>query len=112
MLGDGESFPLIDGRYRRSGCHRCFNKRKKRDREERGIGLPPPRPASHLQVNRHIAWSQADDDYLRQHLPVDEVEDIAKALGRSVNAIYIRRAALGPASMRIRHRIAQPWRIG
>ena len=74
--------------------------------------MPPPRPPENLQVNRHIAWTQADDDYLREHLSTDDVEDIAEALGRSVNAIYIRRGALGLASLRIRHRVAQPWKIG
>ncbi len=112
-LGDGDSLPLTGLKaYRRSECHACFNKRKKRDREERGIGLPPPRPPENLQVNRHIPWTQEDDNYLREHLGTDDVEDIAIALGRSINAIYVRRSILGLQSLRIRHRVAQPWRIG
>lgn len=110
VFADGDSFPKIR-KYSRRECHLCFRARKRRDRQERGIGVPPPRPPENLQINRHILWSKEDDDFLRDHLNKLPVENIAVALGRSINAIYVRRAALGLASMRVSHRVAQPWTI-
>lgn len=111
-LADGDSFPLISGvGARRRNCHHCVNARKKMDREERGIGVPGPRPPEAQQTKRWQAWTKEDDEYLREHLGVESYEDIAVHVGRSVRAVYKRRDVLGLAPVRKRHRVAKPWRI-
>lgn len=112
VLADGDSFPLISGvgAHRRS-CHKCVNAKKKRDREERGIGLPPPRPAEHLQVNKKRQWSTSEDQYLRDNINTQSYEAIALALGRSLNSIYTRRQVLGLATVRKSNRVEKPWTI-
>jgi hypothetical protein len=113
-LADGDSFPVISGvGARRRSCHKCVNARKKRDREERGIGLPAPRPPEQLQTSRYQLWSAEDDRQLRDRIAAGEgYEDIAIALGRSLRSVYKRRSDLGLARIRKSHRVAKPWRIG
>ena len=115
QLADGDSFPILNAgtknQARRTACHRCTNARKKRDREERGIGLPTPRPPEALQTNRKRQWSVQDDDYLRANLTASSYEEIAVALGRSLSSVYTRRSILGLAPVRKRHRVAKPWQV-
>lgn len=112
-LADGDSFPIISGvGARRKACHKCVNAQKKRDREERGIGVPQSRPPEALQTNKKRQWSAEDDQFLRENIAGVSYEEIAVALGRSVNAVYQRRDALGLSPVRKRHRVAKPWRIG
>jgi hypothetical protein len=114
-LADGDSFPAIDGGRggRRSVCHKSHNARKKRDRIQRGIGLPAPRPPEQLQTSRYQLWSAEDDRQLRERIAAGEgYEDIALALGRSLASVYKRRSDLGLAPVRKRHRVAKPWKIG
>lgn len=110
-LADGDSFPLINkgAGGRRKTCHHCTNARKKQDREERGIGLP--RPPEAQQTSKWQRWSAEDDRYLREHIEGQSYEDIAVALGRSVRSVYKRREVLGLPPVRVRHRVAQPWKI-
>lgn len=111
-LADGESFPVIAGKgVRRSTCHDCTNLKKKRDREERGIGLPAPRPAEELQTNKKQRWTESDDLYLTENLPNKSYEEIALVLGRSLRAVYKRREILGITQVRKAHRVEEPWRI-
>ena len=111
-LADAASFPIITGTLRRRSCHDCVNAQKKRDREERGIGLPPPpRPPEPLQVNKRRQWTKAEDDFLREHVSDTGYEELAVKLGRSVRAVYIRRDRLGLPKVRKEHRVAEPWRI-
>ena len=111
-LADGDSFPLINGGAggRRSVCHRCHNLRKKRDRIQRGIGVP--RPPERLQTSKYRLWTADDDKYLREHVDTDSYENIAIALGRSLRSVYKRRADLGLAAVRKKHRVEKPWSIG
>lgn len=110
-LADGDSFPLINqGKGgRRKTCHRCTNDNKKRDRDERGIGLP--RPAEKLQTASYRRWTKEEDEYLREHVQDTSYENMAIALGRSLNSIYTRRGILGLAKVRMSHRVAKPWLI-
>jgi len=112
-LADGDSFPLINqGKGgRRKTCHLCTNAKKKRDREDRGIGLPAPRPPEELQTNRRRQWSLEEDNYLRENVGTLTYEEMAIALGRSLLAVYQRRDRLGIARVRKRHRVEKPWRI-
>lgn len=111
-LADGDSFPIISGvGARRRACHNCVNAKKKRDREERGIGLPAPRPPEELQSNRKQRWAAEDDKYLREHVGSQSYEAIALELGRSLRAVYKRRDILGLSAVRTRHRVEKPWRI-
>jgi hypothetical protein len=112
-LADGDSFPVISGvGARRKACHRCVNAQKKRDREERGIGVPAPRPPEAQQTKRWQKWSAEDDRLLREKLEEGlGYEDIAVLLGRSLRSVYKRREILGLARVRKRHRVAKPWRI-
>lgn len=112
-LADGESFPLINRGLggRRKVCHNCQNARKKRDREERGIGLPAPRPPEELQTNKKQRWSEEDDTYLRENIDGLSYEEIAVALGRSLLAVYKRRDVLKLSKVRKSHRVAKPWQI-
>ena len=110
-LADGDSFPQLAA-GRRHVCHRCQNSRKKRDREDRGIGLPPPRPPEDQQTNKRRQWSAEDDEQLREQISAGTgYEAIAVGLGRSVYAVYKRREVLGLAQVRKRHRVAKPWSI-
>lgn len=111
-LADGDSFPVISGvGARRKACHHCTNAKKKRDREERGIGVPLPRPPEEQQTNRRAQWSAEDDRYLREHVGAQSYEAIAVVLGRSLRSVYKRRSDLGIAAIRVRHRVEKPWRI-
>lgn len=112
-MADGDSFPVISGvGARRRNCHKCVNARKKRDREERGIGVPPPRPPEALQTSKYRLWSAEDDQLLRYGIEAgDSYEAIAIALGRSLRSVYKRRSDLGLAAVRKRHRVAKPWKI-
>lgn len=114
-LADGDSFPILNARTknqaRRKTCHHCTNAIKKQLREERGIGLPKPRPAEELQTKKWQQWSKADDDYLREHIGSESYEELAVALGRSLRAVYKRRDILGLAKVRMSHRVEKPWRI-
>jgi hypothetical protein len=114
-LADGDSFPVLNaGKHnqaRRRTCHKCTNANKKRLREERGIGVPEPRPRMDLQTNRWRQWSAGDDRYLRENIAGESYEVIAEALGRSLRAVYKRRDILGLSTVRKRHRVAQPWKI-
>jgi hypothetical protein len=112
-LVDGESFPLINQGEggRRKVCHNCQNARKKRDREERGIGVPVPRPKEELQTNRKQLWTEADDTYLRENIEHLSYEEIAVHLGRSLSAVYKRREVLGITVVRKAHRVLKPWQI-
>jgi hypothetical protein len=112
-LADGDSFPVISGvgAHRRT-CHHCTNAKKKRDREQRGIGLPPAeRPPERLQTAKYQRWSSEEDDYLRENVGGMSYEDIAVALGRSLNSVYTRRGILGLAKVRKNHRVEKPWQI-
>jgi hypothetical protein len=112
QLADGDSFPIISGvGARRRACHKCVNARKKRDREERGIGVPPPRPPEELQTSKYRHWTADDDKYLRENIAGMSYEQIAVALGRSLPSVYKRRTVLGLAAVRKSHRVAKPWRI-
>jgi hypothetical protein len=111
-LADGDSFPVISGvGARRKACHHCVNAQKKKDREERGIGVPTPRPPEAQQTKRWQKWTKEDDEYLREHIGVESYEDIAVHVGRSVRAVYKRRDILGLARVRKSHRVEKPWRI-
>ena len=115
-LADGDSFPLLNrgtpNEARRKACHRCHNARKKQDREQRGIGVPAPRPPEELQTRKWQAWTAEDDQTLRQGIAEGVgYEDIAAKLGRSLNSVYTRRSILGLAVVRKRHRVAKPWQI-
>lgn len=112
-LADGDSFPVISGTgARRRACHLCVNRQKKKDREERGIGLPPrTRPPEELQTAKRRQWSQADDLYLRENAYRFSYEELAIMLGRSVRAVYKRREILGLPIVRTKHRVKKPWRI-
>lgn len=114
-LADGDSFPMLNaGKHnqaRRKTCHKCTNAKKKRDRILRGIGVPAPRPPMELQTNKKLQWSAEDDTYLRENINALSYEEIAVALGRSMNSVYQRRGYLGLAIVRKKHRVARPWRI-
>jgi hypothetical protein len=111
-LADGDSFPVISGvGARRRACHNCTNAKKKRDREERGIGVPAPRPPEQLQTSKYQRWAAWEDAYLREHLEVMGFEVIAVALGRSLHSVYTRRRILGLAKVRKSHRVEKPWKI-
>lgn len=111
-LADGDSFPVITGTgARRRNCHHCVNAQKKRDREERGIGVPAPRPPEVLQTNKRRQWSKEDDTYLREKVGVQSYEEIAVSLGRSLRSVYKRRSDLGLAAVRMKHRVEKPWVI-
>lgn len=116
-LADGDSFPLLNrgtkNEARRKTCHDCTNRKKKQDREQRGIGLPPAeRPPERLQTSKYQRWSINDDQRLRDGIEAGEsYEQIAVALGRSLNSVYTRRAVLGLSKVRKTHRVETPWRI-
>lgn len=111
-LADGDSFPVISGvGARRRVCHHCTNRKKKRDRILRGIGVPAPRPPAELQTNKKLQWSVEDDKYLRENVGGISYEEIAVALGRSLTAVYQRRERLGLANVRKKHRVEKPWKI-
>jgi hypothetical protein len=111
-LADGDSFPIISGvGARRKACHNCVNAQKKRDREQRGIGLAGPRPAERLQTSKYQRWSVEEDRLLRYNIDRMSYEDIAIALGRSLNSVYTRRGILGLAKVRKSHRVEKPWKI-
>lgn len=114
-LADGESFPILNrgtkNEARRKTCHDCTNANKKRLREERGIGLPTPRPPEELQTSKYRRWTKEDDDYLREHIKQQTYDQLAVHLGRSLLAIYNRRTFLGLAKVRTSKRVAEPWRI-
>ena len=113
-LADGDSFPLINqGKGgRRKVCHHCQNAQKKLDREERGIGLPRVRPSEQLQTSKYQQWTTGDEAYLREEYANGaSYEDIALALGRSANAVFLRRARLGLPRQRKQHRVEKPWTI-
>lgn len=111
-LADGDSFPVISGvGARRKACHNCVNRQKKRDREERGIGVPAPRPAEELQTSKYQRWSVEEDNYLREKLNHSSYEEIAVALGRSLHSVYTRRRILGLSQVRKSHRVEKPWKI-
>lgn len=111
-LADGDSFPLINqGRGgRRKTCHKCTNAKKKRDRQERGIGVPT-RPEARLQTSKYQVWTAEEDSFLRENVTTMSYEAIAVALGRSLNSVYTRRGILGLATVRKRHRVEKPWQI-
>jgi hypothetical protein len=112
QLADGDSFPVISGvGARRRACHNCVNAKKKRDREERGIGVPAPRPPEALQTNKKRQWSSEDDTFLRENLNHSSYEEIAVALGRSLHSVYTRRRILGLSKVRKSHRVEKPWKI-
>lgn len=111
QLADGDSFPIINGTYRRKSCHNCTNAKKKRDREQRGIGVPAPRPPELMQTRKKERWSKSDDDYLREHIEDMSYENIAIVLGRSLRSVYKRREILGLAAVRTKHRVEKPWSI-
>ena len=110
-LADGDSFPVISGTgARRRACHNCVNRQKKRDRIQRRIGVP--RPPERLQTSKWQQWTEVDDRILRDCLEAGfGYEEIAVALGRSVNAIYQRRERLGLPRVRKKHRVEKPWKI-
>lgn len=111
-LADGDSFPVISGvGARRRACHNCVNRQKKRDREERGIGVPTPRPPVELQTAKWTQWTVEDDNYLRENLNHSSYEEIAVALGRSLDSVYTRRRILGLSQVRKSHRVEKPWKI-
>lgn len=115
-LADGASFPILNARTknqaRRKTCHDCTNAMKKQGREERGIGLPtPPRPPENLQTSKYRHWTKEEEDFLRDHINEMGYEDMARALGRSLDSIYTRRGILGLARVRRSHRVAHPWKI-
>jgi hypothetical protein len=110
-LADGDSFPqLASGR--RHVCHKCQNAQKKQDREQRGIGVPAPRPPEAQQVNKYRLWSAEDDKQLRAGIDAGTgYEELAVQLGRSIRSVYKRREVLGLAPVRKRHRVAKPWSV-
>jgi hypothetical protein len=115
-LADGASFPILNAgtknQARRKVCHDCHNARKRRDREERGIGRPAPRPPQNMQTSAYQHWSAGEDQRLRELIASGtSYEEIAVALGRSMLSVYNRRAVLGIARVRPSHRVAQPWRV-
>ena len=111
-LADGDSFPIISGvGARRKACHNCTNAKKKRDREERGIGLPAPRPPERMQTSRYRRWTVDEDNYLREHVEDTSYENMDIVLGRSLNSVYTRRGILGLAKIRKSHRVEKPWKI-
>jgi hypothetical protein len=112
-LADGDSFPVISGTgARRKVCHNCQNALKKRDREERGIGLAGPRPPERLQTSKYQRWSEVEDRILRDCIDAGiDYEEIAIALGRSLNSVYTRRGILGLSKVRKSHRVEKPWKI-
>jgi hypothetical protein len=114
VLADGDSFPLLNrgtkNEARRKICHHCTNAKKKRYREERGIGTPP-RPEARLQTSKYKVWTADEDNYLRENVGTQTYEDMAVALGRSLNSVYARRGILGLATVRKRHRVEKPWKI-
>lgn len=115
-LADGPSFPLLNAgtsnQARRKVCHHCQNLQKKRDREERGIGLPTPaRPPEALQTSKYRRWTQEEDDYLRDRVQDTSYENMALALGRSLDSVYNRRIVLGLPRPRKKHRVEKPWKI-
>ena len=114
-LADGNSFPILNAgkvnQSRRRTCHNCTNARKKRDREERGIGVPPPRPPEELQTSKYARWDAEEDTFLRENVGALSYEEIAVALGRSLHSVYTRRGILGLAVVRKRHRVEKPWQI-
>lgn len=112
VLADGDSFPVISGvGARRRSCHKCVNAKKKRDRDERDIGRPAPRPPEQLQTNKRRQWTIEDDRYLRENIGDYTYEAIAVALGRSLRSVYKRREVLGLSAVRKRHRVAKPWKV-
>lgn len=113
-LADGASFPLINqGKGgRRKTCHNCTNAKKKRDRIERGIGVPNPRPPLNLQTSSWTQWTLEQDQILREGIETgSSYEEIAIALGRSLSSVYQRRVRLGLTRVRKTHRVEKPWRI-
>jgi hypothetical protein len=111
-LADGDSFPIISGvGARRKTCHHCTNAKKKRDREERGIGVPPPRPAEVLQTSKYQRWAAEEDTFLRENVGAMGYEEIAVTLGRSLHSVYTRRGILGLANVRKKHRVEKPWKM-
>ena len=115
-LADGDSFPLLNrgtkNEARRKVCHHCTNAQKKRLREERGIGLPPSqRPPVPMQTAKRRWWSAEEDKFLRESIGTESYEDMAYALGRSLNAVYTRRGILGLSTVRKKHRVEKPWKI-
>ena len=112
-LADGDSFPIISSvGARRRACHTCVNLAKKRDREERGIGLPPSRrPPEDQQTSKYMRWEAWEDKYLTENVAHMSYEELAVALGRSLHSVYTRRAVLGIAAVRVSHRVAEPWKI-
>jgi hypothetical protein len=110
QLADGDSFPVISGvGARRKACHDCVNRQKKRDREERGIGRPSARPPEELQTSKYRRWSAEEDKYLRENITGQSYEQIAVALGRSLDSVYTRRRILGLATVRTSRRVETPW---
>jgi hypothetical protein len=111
-LADGDSFPVISGvGARRKACHNCTNAKKKQDRIQRGIGVPPARPPEPLQTSKYRRWTAEEDNYLREHVEDTSYENMAIALGRSLNSVYTRRGILGLAKVRKQHRVEKPWSI-
>lgn len=115
-LADGDSFPVLNAgkpnEARRKSCHNCFNSQKKRDREERGIGVPGPRPPEQLQTSKYQKWSVEEDQRMRDAIAAGETYmDIAVSLGRSLNSVYTRRSILGMSKVRKQHRVEKPWKI-
>lgn len=111
-LADGDSFPVISGvGARRRACHKCVNAQKKRDRIQRGIGVPEPRPPAALQTNTKRQWSVEDDTYLRENVGGVSYEELAVNLGRSLQSVYKRRDILGLSAVRKKHRVEKPWKI-
>jgi hypothetical protein len=113
-LADGDSFPLINqgAGGRRKVCHACQNRQKKRDRIERGIGVPEPRPPLNLQTSSWTQWTAEDDQILREgHESGRNFEEIAVTLGRSLSSVYQRRVRLGLPRVRTSHRVEKPWKI-
>jgi hypothetical protein len=115
-LADGDSFPILNAgtknQARRKTCHHCTNAAKKRSREERGIGLPPSeRPPARLQTSKYQRWATDEDRLLRYNIDRMSYEDIAIALGRSLNSVYTRRSILGLSKVRKSHRVERPWKI-
>lgn len=114
-LVDGDSFPILNAgkvnQSRRRTCHSCTNALKKKDREERGIGLPTPRPPERFQTSKYQRWSTEEDTFLRDNIGNQSYEEIAVALGRSLHSVYTRRGILGLAQVRKQHRVEKPWKI-
>ena len=112
QLADGDSFPVISSTgARRRACHNCVNLKKKRDREQRGIGVPAARPREDLQTSKYRHWSAEDDRYLRENIDAQSYEAIAIRLGRSLRSVYKRRSDLGLSRVRKSHRVEKPWQI-